>query len=203
MVIATLRVALLLLLVGPGSAWAERGGAVESWIEGRLLVATDQLDDPKFAESVVYMVAHGPEGAFGLIVNRRLAVGPLGRLMESMGRPAPERSEWEIAVYDGGPVAREVAMMLHGEDYATEATFDAGPGLRLTPAEAALEAIGRGEGPQSGLLIVGHAGWAPGQLEQEIAEGAWTLVDADPRFVLDPEVEDKWRRALAREGQDL
>jgi putative transcriptional regulator len=201
--IARLRRGLLALVVlavtmGSAGVWSE-----ELWLEGRLLVARDTLDDPNVRQTVVYVMRHSEEGAAGVIVNRRLATGPLVRLLESLGREAPAAEERTIDVYDGGPVARQLALLLHGDDYASEQTVDLELGLRMTPFEPAIDDIADGKGPAASLLLLGHAGWAPGQLEQEIAQGAWAVVEAEPDFVLDPAVGDKWRRALAREGRAL
>ena len=92
-----LRMALLALVLHGTTAPAKAGHGEALWIEGRLLVATEQLEDPNFERAVVYMVRHGVEGAFGLIVNRRIAVGPLGRLMDSLGRKARFRNAWSRA----------------------------------------------------------------------------------------------------------
>ena len=173
------------------------------WLKGRLLVATGDLEDPNFQKSVVYLIQHSAEGAMGLIVNRRVAVGPLNRLLEVLGHEARGSDTREIALYDGGPVSRGRALLLHSDDYASDDTVTLGDGLALSVPDAALDAIAAGKGPGSSLLVLGHAGWAPGQLEQEIAQGAWYVVDSDPSLVLDRDVALKWQRALARRGQDL
>lgn len=203
------RMARGLVLLGVLAAAAAAMAAPEDeegeqlWLKGRLLVATDDLEDSNFQKSVVYLIEHSAGGAMGLIVNRRIAEGPLNRLLESLGHDARGPDTREIALYDGGPVSRGGAVLLHSDDYESGDTVTLGDGLALTVPEQALDDIAAGKGPGSSLLVLGHAGWAPGQLEQEIAQGAWHVVDSDPSLVLDHDVALKWERALARRGQDL
>lgn len=193
----------LTLLVLPFAAGGQEDEPRELWLKGQLLVATESLGDPNFRGSVVYMVEHGAEGAMGLIVNRRLATGPLDRLLEGFGRDPAAAPAIEISLYEGGPVARGQAMMLHSDDHREERTVLLGDGLALSDPGPILDAMAEGGGPGAGLLILGHAGWAPSQLEREIASGAWYVVDGDPGLVLDQEVGTKWRRAFDRRGRDL
>lgn len=198
-------VLLLLPLLGlaPRLAGGQEGEDEHLWLKGRLLVASTSLSDPNFSRTVVYMVEHQADGAMGLIVNRRVARGPLDRLLESLGRKTATKSEAEIGLYEGGPVARGRALVLHSDDYRGPATVKLGDGLALSDIDPALDDIARGRGPASSLLILGHAGWAPSQLEREIASGAWHVIDGDQDLVLDEEMATKWQRAYERRGRDL
>jgi putative transcriptional regulator len=205
MIRRSLRLLLLLaaLVLPAHLAGGEESESDQLWLKGRLLVAATSLSDPNFRHTVVYMVEHRSEGAKGLIVNRRVAEGPLDRLLESLGHDAPVETKAEIGLYEGGPVARGRALLLHSDDYKGPATVPLGDGLALSDPDPALDDIARGRGPASSLLILGHAGWAPSQLEREIASGAWHVVVGDKRFVLDQDVATKWQRAYDRRGRDL
>jgi putative transcriptional regulator len=75
--------------------------------------------------------------------------------------------------------------------------------VALTSSLDVLRAIAAGEGPKRSLLALGYAGWAPGQLEAEIAAGAWEVVEPDEGLLFDDQVDSKWQRALDRRGVDL
>ena len=66
-----------------------------------------------------------------------------------------------------------------------------------------LSAIAAGDGPRHALFALGYAGWAPDQLESELAAGAWVVVDPDEALLFDDQIDSKWQRALDRQGIDL
>ena len=86
-------------------------------LAGRLLVATPELDDPNFRETVVYIVHHDQGGAMGLVLNRVLGTGPLDKMLESLGARPNGATDRELRVYYGGPVEPARAFVLHSPDY--------------------------------------------------------------------------------------
>ena len=88
-------------------------------------------------------------------------------------------------------------------DFTGEDTVVLSNSVALTSSLDALSAIAAGEGPQHSLFALGYAGWAPDQLEQELAAGAWVVVDPDEKLLFDQQIESKWQRALERQGVDL
>jgi putative transcriptional regulator len=164
---------------------------------GQFLVATTELRDPRFIRSVVYMARHDTNGALGLIVNRPWGEAPLARVLDRLGLDSRGVSG-EIRVHYGGPVQPTRGLILHTADYATEDTQVIKDGIALTWQPGMLRAIGAGTGPRRSLLALGHAGWAPGQLETEIQAGFWVIVPADEALVFDENYETKWKRAMAR-----
>jgi putative transcriptional regulator len=172
-------------------------------ITGRLLVATPALEDPNFYHTIVYMVSHDQTGAMGLVINRRLGRGPIGKLLEGLGIEAEVEGDAEIDVHYGGPVERDQSFVLHSPDFVGEDTVMLSRSVALTSSPDVLSAIAAGKGPERSLFALGYAGWAPDQLEQELAAGAWVLVEADDGLLFDPQLESKWQRALDRQGVDL
>jgi putative transcriptional regulator len=192
-----------LLLVGlSAAATAQAAPGDDLSLKGQLLVASEQLNDPNFRQTVVYLVQHGSDGAMGLVVNRVLAEGPLDRLLESLGHDRSGTGA-EIRLFYGGPVQQSTALLLHSDDYRTEGTLLLDDHLALTAAEPALDDLAAGKGPSQSLLAVGHAGWGSGQLEQEIASGAWHVIMADPALLFDDDVAHKWQHAFERRGFEL
>jgi putative transcriptional regulator len=155
-----------------------------------LLVATPDLRDPNFARTVVLMLEHGDEGALGVVLNRPVDV----RVADVLADWAPLASA-PGCLFVGGPVAPSAVIGLgRGEGPAFEALFG-GIGtldLDLDPAQVPeLDAL---------RIFVGYAGWAPGQLELELAAGGWLALDRadeDP-FTADPS--QLWQHVLRRQG---
>lgn len=204
---------LALMTVSPASpSWSTRsavapptvpdGPRVQSGksLAGQLLVATEELRDPRFARTVVYLARHDATGAQGLIVNRPAREVPIADLLRRLG--LDERGvTGNIRLHYGGPVEPGSGWLLHTGDYATEGTDRVAPEVALTPLapqSSVLGEIGRGGGPRRYLFLLGYAGWAPGQLESEIDAGAWITVTGDEALLFDDDYPTKWERATAR-----
>lgn len=198
------RVALGLALVATGVAGAVPGlsPAGARGLAGRLLVATADMRDPRFVESVIYMVRHDAAGAMGLVVNRPLRQVPLARLLEQFGLEAGG-VQGGLLVHWGGPVDAGKAFVLHTSDYRAEGTIVVREPVAFTGNRAILEAIAANAGPRRRLFAVGYAGWAPGQLEGELERGGWLTAGADEELLFDDAYSTKWRRATARRILDL
>jgi len=186
---------------GPAAVAAPRAitPAAQSLV-GQFLVATDTLRDPRFARTVIYMVAHDATGAMGLVVNRPLRDMPVAPLLRQFG--LDERGvTGSVRVHYGGPVEIGQGFMLHTAEYATQGTSPIAGDIAMTSLPGVLTALSdaaRGAGPRKALFAVGYAGWAPGQLEGEIEQGAWITVPADEVLLFDEDPARKWERAIAR-----
>jgi putative transcriptional regulator len=173
-----------------------------SSLAGQLLVASPAMGDPRFARTVILMVRHDIKGAMGIIINRPFGTRPLGALLEALGEPHPEATG-EVRLFIGGPVQPEFAFILHTPDYRQPDTLDIGGRLALTASQAVLRDIATGSGPSKSLLAFGYAGWAPNQLEAELAHGAWVTAPADLALVFDEDRDKVWELAMARRTRDL
>jgi putative transcriptional regulator len=171
---------------------------------GRLLVATPLLGDPNFKRAVILIVEHEEvQGTLGVVLNRPTTVG-VGQVLEQWTELATEPS----VVFRGGPVAPNSALALalvpgKGEPAGWRALDGAPSVARLglldldTPPGLLATAI-------TGLRVyVGYAGWSPGQLEAEIAEGAWYVLAAEPGDVFAADPDALWRQVLRRQDGDL
>ncbi len=175
------------------------GAPGTGFLTGRLLIAAPDMSDPRFRESVIYMVAHDEQGAFGLIVNKVLGTESLSSLRFE-GEPPIESDGRAVRIHFGGPVEFGRGFVLHTPDYVGERTVVVGRAFAMTPGEDAdlVRALARGEGPRASILALGYAGWAPGQLESELDREAWVTAAADEAFVFDEDFKGKWRRAYDR-----
>ena len=165
---------------------------------GRMIVAEPMLGDPNFERTVVLMIDHTPEGALGLVLNRPTDLSVAGALpawdhlatppaVLHVGGPVEERSGWCLARLRS-PVDRPGFVPLLGDLGLLD--------LELDPAEVAAAAF-------AVRLYAGYSGWGPGQLDVELAEEAWFVVDADPDDPFLPEGRSLWQRILARQGGQL
>jgi putative transcriptional regulator len=168
-------------------------------LAGQLLVAMPQMQDPRFARSVILMCAHNEEGALGLVVNKLVDRLSLREMMQQL-KIGADGLRGQGKVHFGGPVECERGFVLHSADYVEVGTLVVGGAYGLTATLDILRAIGRGEGPRQSLLALGYAGWGPGQLDAEIQANGWLNVAADDEIVFGPAQGAKWDRALAKLG---
>ncbi|MGH7795501.1 MAG: YqgE/AlgH family protein [Candidatus Binatia bacterium] len=167
----------------------------EQPITGKLLVASDEMKDPRFVESVIYLVKHDAEGTLGLVINRPMAKGPIDDLLKGFGAEATG-SQLEIIIHYGGPVNGRQGFLLHSDDKTLESSLKSPNGIAMTSDIKMIQAIAIGTGPQQFLFTLGYAGWAPGQLEDELKANSWFLVSADKSLIFGKDPGGKWRRAM-------
>jgi len=171
-------------------------------LAGRLLVATDVLRDPRFARTVIYVVRHNADGAFGVVVNWPLTDVPYARALRPFGLEVPAEGG-DVRVHYGGPVEERRGFVLHTPDWKGEGTTVVDDHFALTEDPKVLQAMANGAGPRRALFMLGYAGWAPGQLDAEMKTGAWGVAPADERLVFDEDPKQKWIEAMARRILDL
>lgn len=174
-----------------------------TFLAGQLLVAMPQMQDPRFARSVVYICAHSEDaGAMGLVINKPLGSLTMGELFSQLDIRAAGSAN-SHPVHFGGPVEGERGFVLHTTDYSEQATLAVDDNIALTATLDILRAIAEGRGPRQSLFALGYAGWAPGQLDAEIQANGWLSVAADDAIIFDADHARKWGRALAKLGVDL
>jgi putative transcriptional regulator len=195
--LAPVALAVVLAAATPGGQPSPPAEPPARGTAGQLLVASDALRDPHFARSVVLMLRHDAAGALGIIVNRPVGTVPVARLLETLGHD-PAGVSGDVRVHYGGPVEPGRAFVLHTPDWRGGDSRIVQDGVAVTSDPAVFEAIGHGVGPRRTIVAVGYAGWGPGQLEAEIAGGAWIVVAADEALVFDDDAATKWDRATAR-----
>jgi len=186
----------------PAQAPPAEAPAVVS-IAGQLLIANPSMFDPNFAQTVILMVRHDKDGAFGIIINRPIATRPLAELLAVLGDKDAQVTG-EVQIFAGGPVQPELGFVVHSGDYRGLQTMDAATsGMAVTSNRDILRDIGSGKGPRKSLFAFGYAGWGPGQLEGEFGRRAWSLAPAEQKLVFDEDREKVWDIAYARRTQDL
>ncbi|MHA1599352.1 MAG: YqgE/AlgH family protein [Alphaproteobacteria bacterium] len=196
----TVWVLMLALGVFAGAASGQEPAAGS--LTGKLLVAAEAMNDPQFDRTVIYLIEHGADGAMGLVVNVPMADVPLANLLPRLGVEEADASG-EIGVFYGGPVEPGRAFMLHSSDVLFEGSIKVDDSVALTARPEIFGAISRGEGPQQSLFVLGYAGWAPGQLESELAREAWFVIPGEPALIFADDPAQSWARAMARRSVDL
>ena len=167
---------------------------------GRFLVAAPSMPDERFQKSVVFVCKHDDDGALGIIVNNKVEDLPLGQVYKQLGIEVSKTAA-ERPVLFGGPVETSRGLVLHSADYKREGeTLLIEGGMALTASLEILKDMADGSGPKQAWLALGHSGWAPGQLDREMQDNAWLVVDADAALVFDADFDAKWQRALDRLG---
>ncbi len=173
----------------------------DTYLTGRFLLAMPGMQDERFQKTVIYMCAHGPEGAMGLVVNKPLESISFPDLLEQLDITMPPSGEG-IEVLFGGPVESGRGFVLHSPDYIHDATMVVDEDVALTATIDILRAIAEGDGPAQSLLALGYAGWGPGQLDDEIKANGWLSLDSDPTLLFETDVDDKWTAAMRKLGID-
>jgi putative transcriptional regulator len=179
------------------------GTMTEVVLTGRLLVATPMLVDPNFDRTVVLILDHDGDGTLGVVVNRPTAV-PVSEVLPAwsgLAEPLP-------MVFQGGPVALDSALGLAELRSVPRPAGAEPPGWRRVHGDLGLVDL---DLPPEALsaqisafrVYAGYAGWSSGQLERELGQGAWYVVDPAPgdAFTLDPD--RTWRAVLRRQRGEL
>jgi putative transcriptional regulator len=169
----------------------------ESDFIGQLLVATPEMKDPRFVQSVIYIVKHDHEGTLGLVLNRPLALAPIEDVIKGFGLDGKNAKE-AITVHYGGPVSPRQGFILHSDDVILETSIKVKDNIAMTSDPRIMDNISKGQGPRQFLLMIGYAGWAPGQLEEEVKNKTWFFIPADNDIVFDKQAKTKWQRAMDR-----
>ena len=157
---------------------------------GVFLYAAPELTGPSFAESVVLLVRHAPEGSLGLIVNRPTRV-PVREALPDLG----ELRALELPLYFGGPVQPDAVLALVRSAKRVGAATRVLPDVYLSrdlgPVKAAAK---RPEAVSRLRVYAGYAGWSAGQLADELRKGAWIVAPADAGSIFTAEPSVVWPR---------
>jgi putative transcriptional regulator len=161
------------------------------FLQGKLLVSSPALIDPNFRKTVVLIAHHDEDGAMGLVLSRPSDVPAVVAvpLLEGLdGADDP--------VFVGGPVQPEAFMVLADFDDVTQAAAPIIAGLGFMPADADPEQLAI----RRLRLFAGYSGWSGGQLEAELEESSWIVVDALPEDAFADDPDELWRTVLHRKG---
>ena len=173
-----------------------------SYLKHHFLIAMPHMEDPRFAQSLIYLCEHNEDGAMGLVINRPSGLDLNDVLEQTAPQVDVPAHIGARTVFSGGPVQRERGFVLHRGPDQWESSLDLGP-LQLTTSRDILVDMSRGQGPDESFIALGYAGWEAGQLEQELLANVWLSCPADYRILFDVDPGQRLDAAARSLGIDI
>ena len=174
-----------------------------NYLAGKLLIAMPNMGDPRFHRAVIFVCAHDEDGAMGLVINHEMPGIEFQDLLKQIKFESDITFDAvDLPVMYGGPVESARGFILHSKDFSRDETMTVGQIYGVTGTVEALRDVAEGQGPKDVLFILGYAGWDAGQLDDEIQQNAWLVVDPDPNLIFNEDAESKWTRAINKLGFD-
>ena len=173
-------------------------GKFYSSVKDHFLIATKKMRDNRFSETVIVMLESDKNGAWGLVVNKRIGTMPIALLIDPSLNTSEERDKLfkiNIPVFWGGPVGVKEIFILHSVEYKSETTKKYGS-FSISQDYKILFDIAENKGPKKSLVIFGYSGWDSGQLEGEMERDHWILSDIDLNIMFDKNSNIKWEKAI-------
>ena len=166
-------------------------------VKNHFLIATEKMKDNRFEKTVIIMLKSDNDGAWGLVVNKRLGTMPIALLIDPSLSTSEERERLykiNIPVFWGGPVDVKEIFILHSTEYQSDTTRNYG-NISVSQDYNILFDIAENKGPEKSLIVFGYSGWGSGQLEGEMERDHWILSDIDLNIIFDEESNAKWNKA--------
>ena len=171
-------------------------------LRDHFLLAMPSLSEGIFSHSITYICEHGESGAMGIVINQPLDLS-MEEIFEHL-QISPRRDYSDVPVMAGGPVQIDHGFVLHRNNHPNwEACLKVTDEITLTTSRDILRAIADDTGPEEYLIALGYAGWAAGQLENEMAANTWLSCPADEQIIFKTPVDKRWKAAAELIGIDL
>ncbi len=169
-------------------------------LTGKCLISLNNFSD-EFTNALIYVCAHNSDGAMGFIINKRIKDFMPSDLIADLNFNLPNLS-LPVGLYNGGPLEKAKGFIIHSNEYHRHDSIDNGGGIAISSSLEVLQDIFTGQGPQEKMIALGYAGWAPLQLEKEIAENRWLVTEATPELIFAHDDNAKRNLALSYLGID-
>lgn len=160
-----------------------------------LLIATPNITDGIFAQSLIYLCRHDNQGILGLIINKQNPFVHMAKLLEDLHIAVTTNELYQRRPLLSGPLNPEVGFLLHTGQPNWASSFVVSENICITTSRDILHNIGSGGSVSHFELCLGHASWVKGQLEQEIVRGDWLLCPANHEILFDTPYDERWQRA--------
>ena len=167
-------------------------------VKDHFLIATERMKDNRFKKTVIVMLESDENGAWGLVINKRIGTMPIALLIDPSLNTSDEREDLfkiNIPVFWGGPVDAKEIFILHSAEYKSETTKNYG-NISISQDYTILFDIAKNNGPKKSLVILGYSGWGSGQLEGEMERDHWILSDIDLNITFNKDSNTKWEEAI-------
>lgn len=172
-------------------------------LTGKLLIAMPGIGDPRFEHTLIFLCSHNDEGAMGLIINKSATGVSLRDILEQLEIDTNDAPNANVSVQFGGPVETQRGFVLHTDEYESRVnSLKVIDGFAMTATLDVLEDVAAGTGPEKFIVLLGYAGWGPGQLEEEIAANGWLTAETSSQLVFEEINGEKWMAALKTLGID-
>ena len=171
-------------------------------LTGHFLIAMPSLHDDFFNQAVTYICEHDETGSFGIIINQQTDI-TLKKIVTEMKIETNADYDDTKSVFIGGPVDQGRGFILHRPTGHWLSSLKVTDNIALTTSRDILQAIASNEGPDDCIVALGYAGWAAGQLENEIASNTWLSCPGDEHIIFDTPIEERWKAAAKLIGIDL
>ncbi len=168
-------------------------------LTGQLLIASPQMDDPRFANSVILICEHDADSAMGLIINQKTDDLDLDELATQLDIGTP-KCNGDVPIHYGGPVEKSRGTVLHSTDHMIPETVTIGHVAAMTANIRIISEIAGGQGPSEFIIALGHAGWSAGQLEREIKDNCWITMPYAHDLVFSCLSRNQWQDCYSRLG---
>lgn len=173
------------------------------YFQGKILLAMPTMNDQRFHKAVIFICNHDHKGAMGLVINNPLHDMSMEALLKQLKFTPEANAPLHLPVMAGGPVDTQRGFLLHpllqtGRFNTADTIIVNRYGISSTLD--ALREVAAGTGPDQLIFALGYAGWSAGQLEQEIQDNAWLVMDADDDLLFQTQAQDMWSSAMIRMG---
>ncbi len=175
------------------------------YLSGKLLLAMPAMSDPRFHQAVILLCAHDEHGAMGLVINHILPDLEFPELLEQLKITSDitiDLKKLTMPVMCGGPVETARGFLLHSKDFKQSDTVPIDKHFCITGTVDALKEVALGNGPKDMIFILGYAGWSAGQLDSELQQNAWLVVNPDEDIIFHAAPGEKWATAIKKLGID-
>jgi putative transcriptional regulator len=171
-------------------------------LKGKCLIATPRLHNSMWQETVIFLTAHESNGgAVGYVINRPSGTS-INKLLEEFNHTG-QIIDFPDPIYLGGPVKERNISMIHSGDWYSSSTRPVTKHISLSYDDFMIEKMAMYESPNEFLMLAGSSNWAPGQLEKEIEEGSWLVVDANPAIIFSSKKDQLWSLCLEIYSQTM
>ena len=171
-------------------------------LKNQILISMPHMTDPFFSKSVIYICEHNNSGAMGIIINKQFNELKLNGTIEEVLIKEDSLKDMLNDIYFGGPVLLDKGIVLHHSCYMSDSSVAISKSIAITSKQDVLIDLQQ-EKDVPFKLMLGHAGWSPGQLEKEIENGDWLMQNTTADFIFNVQPNKMWKKATESLGLDL
>lgn len=171
-------------------------------LKNKILISMPHMIDPYFSKSVIYICEHNMDGGMGLMINKQFKPNDIIDVFDKLSIGDNKISELTSKLFFGGPVLLDRGIVLHNKDYKTKETINISDNFSITSQKDVLTEL-KNKPDTPFKLILGHCGWASGQLEKEIENGDWLIQSTTEDFIFRIKPEEMWQHAARSLGLNV